>query len=184
MILGGFRYVCHARIKIILVSTAFHTVPPNEHIKVQEILVFRDMVGDRVVAEMLNRLLRISEMAFKRSRRLIRKCINGVISRTPRISSAPHILGVRLITPKREQGDARHRTELQSLHVQLGDLRPQVGVLEGNLASVQVAHTRDADELARTREQLSMSRASADTRRQTPPTKPVVKRKVPRTPRS
>jgi hypothetical protein len=77
MILGGFRYVCHARITIILVSTAFHTVPPNEHIKVQEILVFRDMVGDRVVAEMLNRLLRISEMAFKRSRRLIRKCING-----------------------------------------------------------------------------------------------------------
>jgi chromosome segregation ATPase len=85
---------------------------------------------------------------------------------------------------KREQGDARYRTELQALHVQLGDLRQQVGVLEGNLASVQVAHARDADELARTREQLSMSRASADTRRQTPPTKPVAKRKVSRTPRS
>ncbi|MDN7184671.1 DNA-binding protein [Caballeronia sp. SEWSISQ10-4 2] len=85
---------------------------------------------------------------------------------------------------KREQGDTRYRTELQALHVQLGDLRQQVGVLEGNLASVQVAHARDADELARTREQLAMSRASADTRRQTPPTKPVVKRKVPRTPRS
>jgi chromosome segregation ATPase len=85
---------------------------------------------------------------------------------------------------KREHGDARYRTELQALHVQLGDLRQQVGVLEGNLASVQVAHARDADELGRTREQLSMSRASADTRRQTPPTKPVAKRKVPRTPRS
>ena len=44
--------------------------------------------------------------------------------------------------------------------------------LEGNLASGQGAHARDADELARIREQLSMSRASADTRRQTPPTKP------------
>jgi len=85
---------------------------------------------------------------------------------------------------KREQGDARHRTEFQALHVQLGDLRQQVGVLEGNLASVQVAYAQDADELARAREQLSMLRASADTRRQTPPTKPVVKRKVPRTPRS
>ena len=85
---------------------------------------------------------------------------------------------------KREQGDTRYRTELQALHVQLGDLRQQVGVLEGNLASVQVAHARDADELARTREQLSMSRASADTQRHTPPTKPVVKRKVTRTPRS
>jgi len=62
--------------------------------------------------------------------------------------------------------------------------RQQVGVIKGNLASVQVAHARDADELARTREQLAMSRASADTRRQTPPTKPVAKRKVPRTPRS
>jgi chromosome segregation ATPase len=85
---------------------------------------------------------------------------------------------------KREQGDTRYRTELQALHVQLGDQRQQVGVLEGNLASVQVAHARDANELARTREQLAMSRASADTRRQTPPTKPVVKRKIPRTPRS
>ncbi|WP_158937464.1 DNA-binding protein [Burkholderia sp. S171] len=85
---------------------------------------------------------------------------------------------------KREQGDARYRAELQALHVQLGDLRQQVGVLEGNLASVQVAHARDADELARTHKQLSLSRASADTRRQTPPTKPVAKRKVPRTPRS
>lgn len=84
---------------------------------------------------------------------------------------------------KREQGDTRYRTELQALHVQLGDLRQQVGVLEGNLASVQVAHARDADELARTRKQLAMSRASANTRRQTPP-KPVVKRKMPRTPRS
>jgi len=85
---------------------------------------------------------------------------------------------------KREQGDTRYRTELQALHVQLGDLRQQVGVLEGNLASVQAAHARDADELALTREQLAMSRASADRRRQTPATKPVVKRKVPRTPRS
>jgi hypothetical protein len=68
--------------------------------------------------------------------------------------------------------------------VQLGDLRQQVGVLEGNLASVQVAYAQDADELARTREQLAMARASADKRRQTLPTKPVAKRKVPRTPRS
>jgi septal ring factor EnvC (AmiA/AmiB activator) len=85
---------------------------------------------------------------------------------------------------KREQADVRYRTELQALHVQLGDLRQQAGVLEGNLASVQVAHARDADDLARTREQLAMSRASADTRRQTSPTNLVAKRKAPRTPRS
>ncbi|SAL19823.1 ATPase [Caballeronia udeis] len=85
---------------------------------------------------------------------------------------------------KREQSDARYRTELRAVHVQLGDLRQQVGVLDGNLASAQVAHARDADELARTREQLLMARASAATRRQAPPTKPVAKRKVPRTPRS
>jgi hypothetical protein len=53
-IFGGSRYVCHARIKIISVSTAFHTAPLNEHIKVQETLVFRDMVGGPVVAEILN----------------------------------------------------------------------------------------------------------------------------------
>jgi septal ring factor EnvC (AmiA/AmiB activator) len=85
---------------------------------------------------------------------------------------------------KREQGDVRYRAELQALHVQLGDLRQQAGVLEGNLASVQVAHARDADDLARTREQLAMSRASADTRRQTSPTNLVAKRKAPRTSRS
>src|SRR5471032_2400252 len=83
-------------------------------------------------------------------------------------------------TRKAEQGISRHRDEVQKLQGQVGDLRQQVGLLEGNLASVQVAYARDADELARTREQLAMSRVSADTRRQTPPTKPVVKRKVPR----
>jgi hypothetical protein len=60
-VFGGFRYAYHARIKIISVSTAFDTVPPNEHTKVQEILVFRDTVGNPVVAEMLNSLLRIIE---------------------------------------------------------------------------------------------------------------------------
>jgi DNA repair exonuclease SbcCD ATPase subunit len=95
-----------------------------------------------------------------------------------------------------EHADARHRAEAQTLQGQLGDVRQQIGALEGTLASARAAHARDADELARTRERLTLVLAKAGAGRQKTAAKPVagrrksvspgvsVKRRPPRTPRT
>lgn len=54
-----------------------------------------------------------------------------------------------------EQGDARHRSELQTLQAQLADARHQAGVLEGNLAAMREANAGYAQELAMLRQQLT-----------------------------
>jgi chromosome segregation ATPase len=69
-------------------------------------------------------------------------------------------------TRKAEQGSTRHRDEVQKLQGQVGDLRQQVGVLEGNLAALRTANARYIDDAAQARDQrdqlaLSLTHAAA-----------------------
>jgi chromosome segregation ATPase len=69
-------------------------------------------------------------------------------------------------TRKAEQGSTRHREEVQKLQGQLGDLRQQVGVLEGKLNALRAANARYIDDAAQAREQrdqlaLSLTQAAA-----------------------
>ena len=75
---------------------------------------------------------------------------------------------------KAEQGVSRHRDEVQKLQGQLGDLRQQVGVLEGNLDALRTASLRYIDEAAQAREQrdqLALSLANATAKQKVPKTK-------------
>ncbi|CAN7488394.1 DNA-binding protein [Caballeronia sp. LjRoot29] len=54
---------------------------------------------------------------------------------------------------KAEQGGTRHRDDVQKLQGQLGNLRQQVGVLEGKLDALRTANARYIDEAAQAREQ-------------------------------
>lgn len=61
---------------------------------------------------------------------------------------------------------SRHRDDVQKLQSQLGNLRQQVGVLEGNLGALRTANARYADEAAQARNQrdqlaLSLTNAAA-----------------------
>jgi hypothetical protein len=58
-------------------------------------------------------------------------------------------------TRKGEQGEARHRNELQILQAQLADARHQAGVLEGNLAAVRDTNAGYARELGVLRQQMT-----------------------------
>jgi chromosome segregation ATPase len=69
-------------------------------------------------------------------------------------------------TRKAEQGSTRHRDEVQKLQGQVGDLRQQLGVLEGNLDALRTANARYIDEAAQARDQrdqlaLSLTQAAA-----------------------
>ena len=69
-------------------------------------------------------------------------------------------------TRKAEQVSTRHRDEVQKLQAQVGDLRQQVGVLEGNLDALRTANARYVHEAAQAREQrgqlaLSLTHAAA-----------------------
>jgi len=70
---------------------------------------------------------------------------------------------------KAEQGVGRHRDDVQKLQGQLGDLRQQVGVLEGNLDALRTANARYIDEAAQAREQrdqLALALTNARVKRQ------------------
>jgi len=74
-------------------------------------------------------------------------------------------------TRKAEQGSTRHRDEVQKLQGQLGDLRQQLGVLEGQLDALRTANTRYIDEAAQARDQrdqLAVSLTQAAAKRQAP----------------
>jgi chromosome segregation ATPase len=67
---------------------------------------------------------------------------------------------------KAEQGSVRHRDDVQKLQAQVGNLRQQVGVLEGKLDALRTENARYVDEAAQAREQrdrlaLSMKHAAA-----------------------
>ena len=75
---------------------------------------------------------------------------------------------------KAEQGVSRHREEVQKLQGQLGDLRQQVGVLQGNLDALRTANARYIDEAAQAREQrdqLALSLTNATAKQKVPKTK-------------
>ena len=76
---------------------------------------------------------------------------------------------------KAEQSVSRHREELQKLQGQLGNLRQQVGVLEGNLDALRTANARYIDEAAQAREQrdqLALSLTNAAAKQKSPAAKP------------
>ncbi|MDN7179554.1 hypothetical protein M0D69_16475 [Caballeronia sp. SEWSISQ10-4 2] len=78
-------------------------------------------------------------------------------------------------TRKAEQGSTRHRDEVQKLQRQLGDLRQQVGVLEGNLDAPRTANARYIDEVAQARDQrdqLALSLTHASDKRKGPTSMP------------
>jgi len=78
-------------------------------------------------------------------------------------------------TRKAEQGSSRHQQEVQKLQGQLGDLRQQVGVLEGNLDALRTANARYIDEAAQAREQrdqLALSLTQAAAKQKPPAAKP------------
>ncbi|KLU25073.1 hypothetical protein EOS_16695 [Caballeronia mineralivorans PML1(12)] len=75
---------------------------------------------------------------------------------------------------KAEQGSTRHRDDVQKLQVQLGNLRQQVGVLEGNLDGLRTANARYVDEAAQARaqrDQLALSLANAGAKQKVPTAK-------------
>jgi chromosome segregation ATPase len=77
-------------------------------------------------------------------------------------------------TRKAEQGVSRHQQEVQKLQAQVGDLRQQVGVLQGNLDALRTANTRYIDEAAQAREQrdqLALSLTNATAKQKVPKTK-------------
>lgn len=77
--------------------------------------------------------------------------------------------GLDTVNRKAEQGVGRHRDDVQKLQGQLGDLRQQVGVLEGNLDALRTANARYIDEAAQAREQrdqLALALTNAGVKRQ------------------
>jgi chromosome segregation ATPase len=95
---------------------------------------------------------------------------------------------------KTEQGSVRHRDDAQKLQAQVGNLRQQVGVLEGKLEALRNANARYVDEAVQARDQrdqLALSLANATANQKAPKIKqaagartsnaPV--RKSPRTPK-
>ena len=76
---------------------------------------------------------------------------------------------------KRELGETRHRDDVQKLQGQLGDLRQQVGVMEGNLDALRTANARYIDEAAQARDQrdqLALSLTHAAAKQKSPAAKP------------
>jgi len=99
------------------------------------------------------------------------------------------------VSRKAEQGVGRHRDDVQKLQGQLGDLRQQVGVLEGNLDALRTANARYINEAAQAREQrdqLALALTNAGVKRQARILKPATGaregrapgRKSPRAPKS
>ena len=67
---------------------------------------------------------------------------------------------------KAEQGSTRHQEQMQKLQGQVGNLRQEIGVLEGNLEALRTTNARYIDEAAQAREQrdqlaLSLAHAAA-----------------------
>ncbi|WP_429411058.1 DNA-binding protein [Paraburkholderia sp. GAS82] len=61
-------------------------------------------------------------------------------------------------TSKAEQGDTRHREEIQALQIQLGDVRHHAGVVQGNLEALRSSNAAHANELDRLRLQLATAK--------------------------
>jgi chromosome segregation ATPase len=81
-------------------------------------------------------------------------------------------------TRKAEQGSTRYRDEVQKLQGQVGDLRQQLGVLDGQLDALRTANTRYIDEAAQARDQrdqLAVSLTHAAAKQKVPTAKRAAK---------
>jgi chromosome segregation ATPase len=72
-----------------------------------------------------------------------------------RVASARLQKELDAATRRTEQGEARHRGELQAVQAQLADARHQAGVLEGSLVAVRDASAGYARELGLLRQQMT-----------------------------
>jgi len=72
-----------------------------------------------------------------------------------RVASARLQKELDAATLRTEQGEARHRSELQAVQAQLADARHQAGVLEGSLVAVRDASAGYARELGLLRQQMT-----------------------------
>ncbi|MFM0342198.1 DNA-binding protein [Paraburkholderia fungorum] len=72
-----------------------------------------------------------------------------------RVASARLQKELDAATRRTEQGEARHRSELQAVQPQLADARHQAGVLEGSLVAVRDANAGYARELGLLRQQMT-----------------------------
>ncbi|NMM03131.1 ATPase [Paraburkholderia sp. RP-4-7] len=72
-----------------------------------------------------------------------------------RVASARLQKELDAATRRTEQGEARHRSELQAVQAQLADARHQAGVLEGSLVAVRDASAGYARELGLLRQQMA-----------------------------
>jgi chromosome segregation ATPase len=72
-----------------------------------------------------------------------------------RVASARLQKELDAATRRTEQGEARHRSELQAVQAQLADARHQAGVLEGSLVAVRDASAGYARELGLLRQQMT-----------------------------
>ena len=72
-----------------------------------------------------------------------------------RVASARFQKELDAATRHTEQGEARHRSELQAVQAQLADARHQAGVLEGSLVAVRDASAGYARELGLLRQQMT-----------------------------
>ena len=72
-----------------------------------------------------------------------------------RVASARLQKELDAATRRTEQGEVRHRSELQAVQAQLADARHQAGVLEGSLVAVRDASAGYARELGMLRQQMT-----------------------------
>ncbi|MGF6903442.1 DNA-binding protein [Paraburkholderia sp. GAS348] len=77
-----------------------------------------------------------------------------------RIASARLQKDLDVAVRRAEQGDTRHRHEIQALQTQLGDVRHHAGVLEGNLEALRSSNAIYASELDAVRRQLATAAAN------------------------
>ncbi|WP_051887942.1 DNA-binding protein [Caballeronia sordidicola] len=79
---------------------------------------------------------------------------------------------------KTEQGSVRHRDDVQKLQAQVGNLRQQVGVLEGKLDALRTENARYVDEAVQARDQrdqLALSLTNAAAKQKVPTAKRTAK---------
>jgi hypothetical protein len=101
----------------------------------------------------LDKLRSSAELAEDRLRATEKRALLEV--ERERVASARLQKELDAATRRTEQGEARHRSELQAAQAQLADARHQAGVLEGSLIAVRDASAGYARELGLLRQQMT-----------------------------
>ena len=104
-------------------------------------------------AEELEKLRASAGLAEERLRATEKRALLEI--ERERVASARLQKELDAATRRTEQGEARHRSELQAVQAQLADARHEAGVLEGSLVAVRDASAGYARELGLLREQMA-----------------------------